>query len=535
MILLIITSIFWLIAFTKKLLFWIYLWQLKEYHVGRFADHFRTDKGKRLVFNYLLLVKVLGLLGIILFARLGLASSKLVFVYLIIAVLLVESLFFLKRVKQKTFKSPVLTRKISLILTTGLSFELLILSFVFGVGIKEVRGIAGLMLLDILAPLIVSGLVLGFQPLAVVLRDRILNQAKIKRAQFKDLLVIGVTGSYGKTSVKEFLATILSSKYKVLKTERHVNSEVGIATSILDDLDENYDVFVCEMGAYGPGGIKLLADIAGPKIGIITGINEQHLSTFGSLARTIKTKFELIDSLPEDGVAILNYSNQHIRQENVSGHNPKLKNVRYFALDEEADVWARDIKADKETISFKLFSKDGETADICLNLIGQHNVSNVLAAVTCAKNLGMSFEEIAEAAKKIEPWQSGMELKKGVNGLSVVDATYSANPSGVISHLDYLKNWPGKKIIVMPCLIELGKASEEVHKSIGQKINEVCDLAIITTKDRFREIKKVAPKAVFIENPGEIINKIKSFSQEGNVVLLESRISNQIINQLVCK
>ena len=107
-----------------------------------------------------------------------------------------------------------------------------------------------------------------------------------------------------------------------------------------------------------------------------------------------------------------------------------------------------------------------------------------------ARELGMTEEEISKGVNKIENKFGGIKIKKGINGINIIDATYSANPDGVIAHLEYLKNFSGKKIIVMPCLIELGKASKEVHRRIGKKIAEVCDLAIITTKDRFKEIKE---------------------------------------------
>jgi UDP-N-acetylmuramoyl-tripeptide--D-alanyl-D-alanine ligase len=130
-----------------------------------------------------------------------------------------------------------------------------------------------------------------------------------------------------------------------------------------------------------------------------------------------------------------------------------------------------------------------------------------------------------------------MKLRKGIGGLNIIDATYSANPDGVISHLEYLKTLrqtQGKLVIIMPCLIELGKASKEVHKRIGQKIGEVCDLAIITTKDRFKEIRESAgEKAIFLDNPKEIFEKIKNFCQRGDVILLESRVPNQLISLLV--
>ena len=172
-----------------------------------------------------------------------------------------------------------------------------------------------LLIFDILTPAIISAIVLIFQPISVFEKYRLIKKAKNKRKKFSNLLVIGITGSYGKTSTKEFLYTILVEKFgkdKVLKTKEHQNSEVGISNCILKELNETYEIFIVEMGAYNIGGIKLLCNIAQPKIGILTGINEQHMATFGSQENIIKAKFELINSLPEDGLAILNWDNNFI-------------------------------------------------------------------------------------------------------------------------------------------------------------------------------------------------------------------------------
>ncbi len=298
------------------------------------------------------------------------------------------------------------------------------------------------------------------------------------------------------------------------------------------------------MGAYNKGGIKLLTDIVKPKIGILTGINEQHMATFGSLRKTIQAKFELIGALPEDGLAILNYDDENIQKEKIEDYNHKIKNVRRYSLTgKNADLWAENINADVKSLSFKIRAKDGDEADFQLNLLGAHNVLNVLGAATCAKYLGMSLTEISRACADIDPRQSGLHLKEGINGLNILDATYSSNPTGIISHLNYLKLWPGKKVIVMPCLIELGNASKEAHRNIGKKIAETCDLSIITTKDHLREIKEGAAEfgaanphkteIVFIEKADDILDKIRSFASPQDVILLESRMPGGVINGLI--
>lgn len=536
-------SFLWFIRETKAILFWLYLWQLKEYRIDRFLDHFRTAKGKQLLFNKFIFFKLFLFLLFISFVW-----DRSLYYSLFFPALLLLFLYFFESVKtlsdffQKRLIEPVLTKKAIFLFLVNVSLGglfLLILIFILNINF-----FSGILAFDIFTPLIVSAIVLISQPLTVLFKKQIIKRAREKRERFKDLLVIGITGSYGKTSTKEFLATILEEKFpgKVLKTLKHQNSEVGISQCILNDLKPEHQIFVVEMGAYKRGEIKLLCEIAQPKIGILTGINKQHLALFGSIENTIKAKFELIESLPEDGIAIFNRDNRIIQslKSKIQSYNSKLKNIKFTSTKEKGELWAEDIRVEKEFVSFKVFSKDGDFADFKVNLIGGQNVENILLATSCAKELGISLSEISEACQKIKGEQAGIQLKKGINGLNIISATYSANPDGVLSHLEYLKIWPGKKVIVMPCLIELGNASKKIHKEIGEKIGEVCDLAIITTKDRFREIGEGAiekgmrgENILFTDKPKEILEKIKDFCQEGDVILLESRAPTQLIKQLI--
>jgi len=529
----------WFIRETKAILFWLYLWQLKEYHIGRFLDHFQTEKGRQLLLNKLVFLKIfLLLLSLALsYDNWQIQVDYLIDLLLLSLIFILFGLYFLESFKvfkdflEKTIKKPVWTKK-SLFLTSISLIPVIALFLVLLFG--NIDTFSAMLAFDILTPAIVSVIVLFFQPFAVLGRNQIIKKASEKRAQFQNLLVIGITGSYGKTSTKEFLATILSERFKVLKTAEHQNSEVGISQCILNDLKPEHEIFICEMGAYNRGGIKLLCDIAKPKIGILTGINEQHMAIFGSQKNIVKGKYELIESLPEDGLAIFNGDNEYC----FELYKRTLIKKRVYGLQSSIsglplDILAYNVRAEKDFITFRVALRD-EIADFKVNLMGSQNISNVLAAVICARELGMTLEEISKACQKIESWQSGFQLKKGINGLNIIDATYSANPDGVISHLEYLKIWSEKKVIVMPCLIELGRASKEVHKRIGQKIGEVCDLSIITTKDRFEEIQEGAgDKALFIENPKEIFEKLKSFCNPSDLILLESRVPSQLVSLLV--
>ncbi len=442
-------AVIWFLIFTKLFFFWLWLWQLKEYHWGRFKAHFETQKLRKLFFS---------LHGL---------------------------------------RYPKLTKKTIIILASGVLGELLILFYFFS--LSGCLFYFLLLVLLIFAPIIFSFLVLLFQIPAVIWIKRTLKKAKEKRECFKSLLVVGISGSYGKTSTKEFLAAILSQKFKVLKTEKHINAEIGIARAILDELKPEQQVFIAEIGAYERGKIKEVCQMLQPKIGILTGINEQHLSTFGSLENIKKAKFELIESLPKDGTAIIK---------------------------DKLDLKAENIRVGKEHLLFKINS-----VDFKINLLGKHNIENILLAVFCAEKLDMSLEEISRACLKIKPEQGGMKFLRK-DGPTILDSSYSANPVGVIADLDYLKLYSGRKVIIMPCLIELGKASKEIHKRIGMKIAEVCDLAIITTKDYFKKIKQEAPSTLLLEKPKEIIEKIKEFSGPEDIVLLEGRMPKGLIDLL---
>jgi UDP-N-acetylmuramoyl-tripeptide--D-alanyl-D-alanine ligase len=492
----------WFFIIFKNTLFYLYLWQLKEYHTGRFLDHFNTAKGKSLLFNSANIFKFF--LLIIFFSQPLLVFFLGLFFYMGGAVKVAFDFVF------RRAKRPVFTKKAIFLIGVSAVLEGLFILLVKNTTAGEIyRSVFLFLLFDFFTPIIISAVVLLLQPLAVFGRSKILNAARRKRDAFNNLLVIGITGSYGKTSTKEFLYSILCERFgadKVLKTNEHQNSEVGISRCIINDLKPEHKIFVVEMGAYNRGGIKLLCSIAKPKVGVLTGINEQHMATFGSQENIIKGKYELIESLPKDGMAFFNARNKYC----VELYN-KTGSIKKFLYGEEA----------------KFFGEE-----------------NILGAIAVARELGMTEEEIEKAVDKIGNKMPGIKVKDGIGGLKIIDATYSANPDGVMANLEYIKdNFTGKNIVVMPCLIELGKSSKEVHRRIGRKITEVCDLAIITTMDRFKEIKEGAALAevlpdqaaeiLFMENPKEIFEKIKkSTTNSGDVVLLESRVPKKLISLL---
>ena len=523
-------SFFWYARTLRALLFAVYLWQLKEYHIGRFFQYFKTAKGKRLFLHPFIAAKI-ALFALWFFVP-QIALPLLIFLYI------GETILLFNAIRTKTFVLPVVTRK-----TIVLIFSVIFLQSVFlaGVLLYFIDSLfLALLLFDVLSLVIGSLVVLLWQPYAVFERRGILKKATAKRAKLKSLKVIGITGSYGKTSTKEFLAHILQKKFVTLKTPEHKNSEMGIAHTILYDLTDEHEVFVCEMGAYSKGGIKLLADMAKPTYGIVTGVNEQHLGVFGSGMNLFSAEGggELVQALPQDGALVLNDDSRQLHELApwLQLWNPNFAHYVWCSTKTQRDFFTKDVVVTKDQLSFTMTGKDGEEAKVNLPLVGGHNVENILLAATTAKLLGMSMKEIGEALKDVPTEASAMTLLKGKKDIEILDSSYAANPTGVFSSLEHLKLWKGKKIVVMPSLIELGSASYEVHVKIGRKIGEVCDLAIITTADEFPALLRGAKESgmkegsmVLLENSQEIANRVFDGVKEGDAVLLEGRVPSLLL------
>jgi UDP-N-acetylmuramoyl-tripeptide--D-alanyl-D-alanine ligase len=527
---------FWFIWITKYVLFWLYLWQLKDYHIGRFLDHFRTHKGKKIFFNFAQALKL------VLFILFLINDKPFIYLFSILFLLYVgESIIFLRGILNRSVKKP--TKTIKTLFLAVISFTVVILCLVGISKLKNLSQPALLLGFDILTPIIISAIVLLFQPFFVLIRNNTLRKAGNKIEKIKSvsgLKVVAITGSYGKTSTKEFLSTILSKKFKVLSTKEHQNSEIGVAKCILQDLKPSHQIFVAEVGAYDKGKVKQVCSILKPKIGIVTGVNEQHLALFGSLKNLLSAEGggELADALPEEGILFVNGDNKYcLDLYKKTGKNKKIYSLSNKIID--SDIWAEDIEVGKDYVSFVAINKSGEMAHFDAKVLGKQNVQNLLGAILIAKELGMSFGEISGACKGISQEQAGMILKHGKYGIDIIDSSYSANPDGVSADLDYFSIFNGKKVIVMPCLIELGNKSAEIHERIGRKIGEICDLAIITSKDKFKEIKKGFnetrkgnAKCVLCDNPQDIYSMIAIFCKSGDAVLLEGRVPVGLISLL---
>lgn len=342
------------------------------------------------------------------------------------------------------------------------------------------------------------------KPIEMLVYRHFLSKAKKKLKDRPNMKIIGITGSYGKTSSKNILNDILNSKYISFTTPKSFNTPNGIIKTINDDLDKFTEIFVVEMGACVLGDIKELCDIVHPKYGIITTIGMAHLETFKSEENIQKGKFELIENLPKDGVAVLN-------RDDIKQVNYKLNNnckVIWIGIDnKEANIYASDIKMSNEGLKFNI-NIDNKKYKFETVLLGKHNVYNILGAIALGIEFDIEVDKLIKAVKKLKPTEHRLELKEQ-NGLFIIDDAYNSNPVGSSSALDVLDMMPGKKIIVTPGMIELGSKEYELNMEFGKHMAKVCDEVILVGEKQTEPILEGLKSMDYNMNNIHIINDVK--------------------------
>lgn len=363
-----------------------------------------------------------------------------------------------------------------------------------------------------------EGSVIGLMPFYIMLTNLInkpieisvnryyFNDAKKLMRTHRSLKVIGITGSYGKTSVKYFLTTILSEKYNVLMTPENYNTPMGVVRTVRQYLSPLHEIFVCEMGAKRVGEIKELCDLAHPHDGVITSVGPQHLETFGSQERVRKTKFELARALPQDGVVFLNADSEELVKEKYH------KNAVYYSLSKGADYYAEDICTSTDGTTFLLCHGE-DREKFTTPLIGRHNVLNIIGAIAVARHFGLSYEEIKRGVKKLKSVPHRLELiDRG--RLAIIDDAYNSNPEGAKAALETLAMFDGYKILITPGMVELGEKMEECNRNFGKQAAEVCDLVIAVGKKQAEPIVSGLSEAGY---PSEKIYIAESFTEAINL------------------
>ena len=473
--------------------------------------------------NYLNLELVFLLLPIFFFldnALLGILFNTIYFI--ILAKLLYKS-----KTEQKKVPLNWTGRIKRLYFTTTILYIMIIMILLF---LTNKRFILSLFLLAIFMYL--NNLMLVFAnflntPIEKSVNQYFRHKAQKKLKSFSNLDVIGITGSYGKTSSKNILNDVLNVKYNVMPTPKNYNTPTGLMITVNEYLDKFNDYFIAEMGACKTKEIKELCDLVHPKYGILTKVGVAHLETFGSIENITKTKFELIESLPSDGIGVLNADD-----EKQVGY--KLENdckIIWIGIDnvKKCDVYATNIQLSNEGTRFDCHFKvmKGKIT-FTTKLLGKANIYNILAAIALGNALGLTEEELKIGVKKVHPVEHRLQLKRYYD-MYLIDDAYNANPDGAKMALDVLKLMPGKRIVISSGMIELGDKSEELNKELGHVMASVVDIAILIGERQTKPIqeglleKKFKKKNIILFNDiKDAFSYIQKLGEKDAYILLQS-------------
>lgn len=314
------------------------------------------------------------------------------------------------------------------------------------------------------------------------------------------------------------------------------NTPMGICKVIRGELTAEHEIFIVEMGAYKRGDIRELCNLASPEIGILTAVGPQHLERFKSIENIAETKYELIESLPSDGLAVFNCDNEicaGLSDKREQDGNPVRRYATEpFSVDsvsDKADLTASNIRHTAEGLAFTVHTNVG-TSEIRTRLLGRHNVSNILAAIAVAIECGMTLEEIQKAIVNVEPVPHRLQLTSGVGNVTIIDDSFNSNPVGAKAALEVLTEiGDGKKVLVTPGMVELGEREYEENRRLGEQAAEVCDLVILVGPTRTTPILEGLKAAeypsqqiIVVLNLEEVKQHLATQVQAGDVVLFEN-------------
>jgi UDP-N-acetylmuramoyl-tripeptide--D-alanyl-D-alanine ligase len=287
-----------------------------------------------------------------------------------------------------------------------------------------------------------------------------------ERASMK-ATIVGITGSTGKTSAKDFTAAVLGIRFRVAASPRSFNTEVGVPVTLLN-ADVDADVVVCEMGSRGPGHIRALSEVARPSVGVVTNVGPAHLEMFGSIEGVANAKAELVEALPADGTAVLNSDDEIVR----GFASRTAARSLLFGMDRDAEVSAEDVRLDDQGHPSFTLRSPGGSERVELAVAGEHMVWNALAAAGCGTALGLTAGECAAGLKeaRLSAWR--MEVIESAGDYRIINDAYNANPTSMAAALRAAA-WMGRKgrcIAVLGHMAELGEFADREHERIGELV-----------------------------------------------------------------
>ena len=505
-------------AFWLVLRYNMHMFQLNTYMNNEQREWLRRNRHLQWILNFAVVLGIVRIAGQSLIKKpwFGIAGDILIWLTFIVIILVYrllkemnskKPLKFTPRVKRMIASDIVLcvllfAIPVALVAVMGLLYAPALKVFPFGAFLLFLTGMQKELVMD-------ANKV--NRPIEKAVNNHYINDAKRILRENPDLTIIGVTGSYGKTSVKFYLETLLRQKYRVLVTPESYNTPMGIVITIRKFLKPTHEIFVCEMGARYVGEIKEDCDLVHPHHGLITSIGPQHLDTFGSMENIQKTKFELADALPDGGMLFLNGDNEFINEELAArkGSRPLYDDpVMFHSQKIGSGYYASDIKVTNHGTEFTVNAPDGESERFSMKLVGGHNVINVMGAIAVAHEFGISLTELRIPVRKIQSVPHRMEMKNQ-GDVTIIDDAFNSNPIGSKAAVETLALMDGMRILITPGMVELGEDEAEYNRKFGTYAADCCDRIFLVGRKHTEPIKEGILSRGFPEKQLEVFDNVQ--------------------------
>ena len=580
------------VGITRYFLQLLHLWQVKEYRFDRVISYMRYEKKYTQIGTLLWLTKIALLItGVlyILYPNAGYLSFSYIITFIIYFVHL--EWFITDVISRKLVRPRVKSVRNLLIIFTIFSFItsiyarmlLWFLQFDFqninfvspeGISLKNIADtfnptiiqsevviplltlVVGITLsvslvIDLLVPFWVFCTVLVTAPLSYLSRKRkIMSATRIINNRGGNLKVVAITGSYGKTTTKELIYEIIKDRFKVAKTPLNNNTAVGLAQAIKSFIKEDTEVFVVEMGAYKKGEIRQSTKIVPPDIAVVTALSQQHVSLFGSIEKLYQAKFELIDGLKSDGVAIFNGDDEKCQM--MSRETNKSKVFFYKRNSDGLNFDKFNMNTDQvdpndKNLYITNVTDLGDLLDIQLRYLREiYHLKvglkeerfsiNFAAAILVALQLGMTMDEIVA---RISSWEYSVEylnVYNGINGTTIIDDGKTSNKEGFIMALDYLdKKFEGEKWVLTQGIIELGNERAVVYEQLAKRIVEVSTVLVSNDDDLISAVRRAKSDfgVLKVNHVNGFFDALKFNAKKDTKILIEGKLPQNILDQII--
>lgn len=432
--------------------------------------------------------------------------------------------------EQKLRKSIVWTAKAKGIFI--LSILILLLIFLVILTASTIASIFWVALALLFMPFIYTVSTLIIWPFDYLTKHFLIAKARESARAKANLKIIGIAGSYGKTTMKTVIASTISKKLKVITTPESVNTPVGISRWILKNLKPDTEVMIVEMGEHYKGDISFLCSITPPDIAVITGINEAHLARLKNIENAIATIFEIAEDSKRNSLIVLNSDDDLVVKNYEKFVRGKKTSFYTKSQNKLAESKIENAKFDEHNLLWKFDLADMKGLES--HLLGEYSLANIMSAVLIAKELGLDEKEIRQAISAINPVEHRLQPIKGNSGILVIDDSYNGNPDGADEAIKTLSRFNRRKIYLTPGLVELGSSTQEVHREIGRKLAKVANQVMLIKNsvtpfiaEGLAEHNYPESDIIWFETADEAHSSLGKYLKSGDVILFQNDWSDE--------